>query len=79
MLKVELNRYFDVLDYVNELNRVEFTELDLSDFFTNCDDKMKEKISERLTKMNNYNKIYVLVAYENLRDEFGLTLTKKNN
>ena len=77
MLKIDREKYFDTLDYVNELNRVEFTELDLSDFFTNCDDEMKTKISERLTKMNNYNKIYVLIAYENLRDEFGLILAEK--
>jgi hypothetical protein len=79
MLKIDLDKYFDTLDYVNKINKEKFENLDLSDFFTNLDKEKKIKIKERLSKLNNYNRIYVLSAYETLRDEFDIKLTEEKN
>lgn len=79
-MKIDVDQYLDVLDYLNEINRKEFEDLDLTDFFENPPDRDKKiEIKEKFTKLNNYNRIYVLVAYENMRDEFGLILKEKNN
>jgi hypothetical protein len=79
MFKINLDKYFDTLDYVNEINKFEFEYLDLSDFFENLNKDKKIKIKERLSKLNNFNRIYVLSAYETLRDEFDIKLVEKNN
>lgn len=79
MLKIDLDKYFDTLEYVNEINKENFENLDLSDFFIDLDKEKKIKIKERLSKLNNYNRIYVLSAYETLRDEFDIKLTEEKN
>lgn len=78
-LLVDVEKYTDTLDYVTEINKVEFNELDLSQFFSNCTVEKQDKVSEKLTKLNNYNKIYMLLANEQLRIEFDLELIEFNS
>jgi len=74
MFNINLDKYFDALETVQMINNKNFEDLDLSEFFTNADTEVKLKIKEKYTKLNNFNKIYVLVAYENVREEFGILL-----
>lgn len=77
MVTVKLDEYFDSYDYITKINSVEFEDLDLSEFFENADAVMKAKIKEKYTRLNNYNIIYVLSAYEQNRSELGLILSNK--
>jgi hypothetical protein len=64
------------LDYVNTINKLKFIDLDLTDIFDNIDKEKMINIEKRLTKINNYNKIYLLLSNEVLRDEFKLKIKK---
>lgn len=81
MVKVDVDEFFNVYDYVTALNKEDFSNLDLSDFFANADSDMKNKIKEKYTKLNNFNRIYILSAFEQNRNELGLILNTptKNN
>jgi hypothetical protein len=78
-MKLIVDKYFDTLDYLTEVNGKEFEELDLSEIFTPAPDKeLLLKIKEKYTKLNNFNRIYVLVAYQHERENFKLELNKEN-
>jgi hypothetical protein len=77
-MKLIVDKYFDALDYLTEVNGKEFEDLDLSEIFTPAPDKeLLLKIKEKYTKLNNFNRIYVLVAYQHERENFNLELNKE--
>jgi hypothetical protein len=78
-MKIDIDKYFDALDYLTEVNGKDFEELDLSELFTPSPDKeLLLKIKEKYTKLNNFNRIYVLVAYQHEREYFKIELNKEN-
>jgi len=78
-MKIEREKYFDTLDFMNEMNNVPLSTLDLSEFFTNATEENLLKVEERFPSTLNYNKIYLLITEPVIRDLFDIKLNNEED